>query len=73
MWQQSLVGDAYPQFSLMTECSGGAGIRLEQGPAQDRGHAPDQAARHGGQGVILWNLALDETRPIWAAANAVAW
>jgi len=59
---QSKVSDAYPQLlSLMTECSGGGwdpgwvkGLRKIVGTLLIEG------ARNGGQGVILWNLALDE-------------
>ncbi len=59
---QSQVSDAYPQLlSLMTECSGGGwdpgwtkGLRKIVGTLLIDG------ARNGGQGVVLWNLALDE-------------
>jgi glucosylceramidase len=59
---QSEVRDAYPKLlSLMTECSGGGwdpgwmkGLRKMVGTLLIEG------ARNGGQGVILWNLALDE-------------
>jgi glucosylceramidase len=59
---QAPVHDAYPKLlSLMTECSGGGwDPGWSKGLRKIVGTLLIDGARHGGQGVILWNLALDE-------------
>ncbi len=59
---QSLVSDDYPQLlSLLTECSGGGwDPGWSKGLHKIVGTLLIEGARNGGQGVILWNLALDE-------------
>lgn len=59
---QSLVRDAYSQLlSLLTECSGGGwDPGWSKGLHKIVGTLLIEGARNGGQGVILWNLALSE-------------
>jgi glucosylceramidase len=59
---QAPVREAFPQLlSLMTECSGGGwDPGWSKGLRKIVGTLLIDGARHGGQGVILWNLALDE-------------
>ncbi len=59
---QSLVHDAYPQLlSLLTECSGGGwDPGWSKALRKIVGTLLIEGARNGGQGVVLWNLALDE-------------
>jgi glucosylceramidase len=59
---QALVGDVFPQLvSLLTECSGGGwDPGWSKGLHKIVGTLLIEGARNGGQGVILWNLALDE-------------